>query len=176
MANGMMVLPIQGLSGPKNDKKNKKRQKDSHGDGVQVNLIVDPSMFGRSPAFDGHGDDYTVTEDRSIPGGFNTSITQQPSRRRGIFAGLAMEEEWRHARSWLKRTTFVDGAGLLLWGIEFVLVLLGKRCPSGAFDGWCDAYNIASAAACLLCIAFGVSVFFDIKDLHDSRASPRTKP
>lgn len=40
----------------------------------------------------------------------------------------------------------------------------------------CDAYNLASAAACLLCVSFGVSIFFDIKDLHASKASPRTRP
>jgi hypothetical protein len=43
--------------------------------------------------------------------------------------------------------------------------------------GWCrcNAYNISTACACLLCIAFVVSVFFDVKDLHASRTSPRTR-
>lgn len=39
----------------------------------------------------------------------------------------------------------------------------------------CDAYNLATAASCLLCVAFGFSVFFDIKDLHASNMSPRTR-
>ena len=39
----------------------------------------------------------------------------------------------------------------------------------------CNAYNVSSAAACFLCVAFGVSVFFDVKDLHACKVSPRTK-
>ncbi|KIK00203.1 hypothetical protein K443DRAFT_132773 [Laccaria amethystina LaAM-08-1] len=81
-------------------------------------------------------------------------------RRRGILAGLAMEESWRHARGWAKKLAIVDVAGVVLWGGAFVLILLGRRCPSGAFSGWCNAYNVSSAAACFLCVAFGVSVFF----------------
>lgn len=174
MAGGMMVLPVQGLPGQKNGKKKKKGQK-GDGDGVQVNLIVDPSMFGGA-AHDGPDDDYATTEDGSMPGGYNASHTRRPPRRRGVFAGLALEEDWRHARSWRKKIAFVDAVCLVLWGAEFVLILLGKRCPSGKFSGWCDAYNLASAMACLLCLAFSFSVFFDVKDLHDSRASPRTRP
>jgi hypothetical protein len=39
----------------------------------------------------------------------------------------------------------------------------------------CNAYNVSSACACLLCVVFGVSVFFDVKDLHASKVSPRTR-
>ena len=39
----------------------------------------------------------------------------------------------------------------------------------------CNAYNVSSAAACFLCVAFGISVFFDVKDLHASKVSPRTR-
>jgi hypothetical protein len=39
----------------------------------------------------------------------------------------------------------------------------------------CTGYNVATAAACLLCVAFGVSTFFDIKDLDASRVSPRSR-
>ena len=39
----------------------------------------------------------------------------------------------------------------------------------------CNAYNISSAAACLLCVTFGVSIFFDVQDLHSSKQSPRTR-
>jgi len=41
--------------------------------------------------------------------------------------------------------------------------------------GKCNAYNTSSAAACLLCVAFGVSVFFDVKDLYNSKTNPRTR-
>lgn len=46
--------------------------------------------------------------------------------------------------------------------------------PFESFDR-CDGYNFATALACLTCVLFGFSVFFDIKDLHGSRASPRTR-
>ena len=125
-------------------------------------------------------------------------------RRRGILGGLAMEESWRHPRRWVKKLAVVDMAGVVLWGGAFVFILLGERCPSGSFSGWyvffllfslslslvecvvlmdflplpgyrCNAYNVSSAAACFLCVAFGVSVFYDVKDLHVSKVSPRTK-
>ena len=52
---GMMVLPVQGLPGPGGKgKKGKKGKKDEGG--VQVNLIVDPAMFGRD-AERGRGSD-----------------------------------------------------------------------------------------------------------------------
>jgi hypothetical protein len=39
----------------------------------------------------------------------------------------------------------------------------------------CDGYNLATAFACLAWLLFGLSVFFDIKDLYGSRVSPRTR-
>jgi len=87
-----------------------------------------------------------------------------------------MEEQWRAARTVLKKMMFLDIVCALLWGTEFVLILMGKRCPSGRFEGWCNAYNVASAGAFLLFVTFGISIFFDVKDLHASKASPRTKP
>jgi hypothetical protein len=86
-----------------------------------------------------------------------------------------MEGQWKIARSSLRKLFLFDLAAFIAWGAEFILILNGKRCRSGAFDGWCNAYNVSSAAACLLCIAFGVNVFFDIKDLHTSKLSPRTR-
>ncbi|KAH9857166.1 hypothetical protein C2E23DRAFT_771351 [Lenzites betulinus] len=176
--SGMMVLPVQGLPGGK--QKKGKKGKGGPGEGVQVNLIVDPSMFGRDPER-GRDEDDGEDEDGSeaLPGSYAGSSSAgrpgRPPRRRGIFAGLAMEEQWTRARKVLKWGTTVDVLAMLLWGTEFVVILLGKRCPVGAFEGWCDAYNLATAASCLLCLAFGLSMFFDVKDLHVSRMSPRTR-
>lgn len=39
----------------------------------------------------------------------------------------------------------------------------------------CTAYNVASALACLLAVTYGLSIFFDIKDLHTSKMSPRQR-
>ncbi|GLB34761.1 hypothetical protein LshimejAT787_0203260 [Lyophyllum shimeji] len=176
LANGMMVLPVQGLPGGKKGKKKgaKKGNGPHAGQGdVQVNLIVDPQVFGRREDEESEEDEREWGE--SIPGSYDTARKRRRPRRRGIFAGLAMEEQWKQARGWAKKLAFVDVAGLVLWGATFIFILIGKRCPSGGFEGWCNAYNVSSAAACLLCIAFGVSTFFDVKDLHDSKESPRTR-
>jgi len=173
-----MVMPVQGLPGGNGKKKGGKKGRkggEGHGD-VQVNLIVDPSMFGQREEGDSEEEDDEEEFGGSIPGGFESRRRARRRRaRRSVFAGLAMEEQWRIARSWLKKIAAFDVAGVLIWGAEFVLILMGKRCPSGQFNGWCNAYNVASAAACLLCVFFGLSVFFDVKDLFASKASPRTR-
>ncbi|KIK59620.1 hypothetical protein GYMLUDRAFT_44589 [Collybiopsis luxurians FD-317 M1] len=192
-ANGMMVLPVQGLPGGKKDKKAKggkgKKGKGANmgGGDVQVNLIVDPNMFGgnrEEEEEEEEEDDGTWDwEGSSVPGGWGDGSSngvpkrkrKRAAKRRSVFAGLAMEEQWKKARSFAKKIMAFDIFGVILWGAVFVIILLGKRCPIGGFDGWCNAYNVSSAAACLLCFLFGLSVFFDIKDLHMSKASPRTR-
>lgn len=173
-----MVLPVQGLNG-KNQKHRHGKGKKGKGGGpgdVQVNLIVDPSVFG------GRRDEESEEEEEEyVPGAFDShrppdkKNARRRRRRKGVFEGLAMEEEWKRARSWARKLAVFDVAGVVVWGAVFVVILLGKRCPSGGYDGWCNAYNVSSAAACLLCVAFGFSTFFDIKDLHASKSSPRTR-
>jgi len=162
---GVMVLPVQGLPGSKKkEKKGKKGGKGRGGDneGVQVNLIVDPSVFGGSRR--GNRDDESDEEAESSGG-----------RRRGLFEGLAIEEKWKVARKRSRTHFFFDIVLFFLWGAEFIAILLGKRCPVGEFNGWCDGYNVATALACLLTFAYGFSVYFGIKDLHMSRISPRSR-
>ncbi|KXN80986.1 hypothetical protein AN958_06498 [Leucoagaricus sp. SymC.cos] len=197
LAGGMMVLPVPNTGKKKNNGKKPKKGGGMQGGGgddgdVQVNLIVDPNVFSG-----GHGDDEDSDSEGSdrhsdgMPGGYygagggglrgKSRGRRRRNKRRSVFAGLAMEAEWKRARSWAKKIAFVDVVGLIIWGAVFVLVLIGKRCPSGGFDGWgdsvirCNAYNVSSACACLLCVAFGVSIFFDVKDLHASKVSPRTR-
>jgi hypothetical protein len=145
LPGGMMVLPVGGQQG----KKGKKGKKSDGGrDSVQVNLIVDPGMFGggdrerddreydpRADADDYESDAYT------IPGTYSNSRSsggprKRPRPRRSIFASLAQENAWREARSWLKKLLLIDICGTIVWAGIFVFILLGKRCPSGAFGGW----------------------------------------
>ncbi|EKM55168.1 uncharacterized protein PHACADRAFT_255600 [Phanerochaete carnosa HHB-10118-sp] len=175
---GMMVLPVPGMPGGKQKGKKGKKGK-VPGEGVQVNLIVDPGMFGGRRE-DDYSDEDADTESeytgpRSFGGPSRERRRARRARRRGVFAGLALEAQWKEARKRLKINAAVDAVMVLLWGAEFVFILWGKRCPSGQFDGWCDAYNLATAAACLLCLAFGLSIFFEVKDLYASKASPRTR-
>ena len=134
-----MVLPVQGLPGGK-PKKGRKGKGPPDGS-VQVNLIVDPSMFGHDPER-GRNDEEDDEDDGSsaIPGSYsgasNAGQRRRAPKRRGIFAGLAREEQWKRARRVLKWGVTVDAFGMLLWGMEFVLILLGKRCPVGGYLGW----------------------------------------
>ncbi|CAK5264922.1 unnamed protein product [Mycena citricolor] len=180
-ANGMMVLPVTTQNGKKG-RKPKKGKHGKHGPpaagDVQVNLIVDPNAFGRPDDLDDDSDDEYDDELGSVPGGYDPGAARRKrrkARRRSVFAGLAMEEAWKHARSWAKTITAVDSVGFLVWGAVFVFVMIGKRCPSGGFQGWCNAYNVSTAAACLLWFSFGIAIFFDIQDLSGSKQSPRTR-
>jgi hypothetical protein len=47
-----------------------------------------------------------------------------------------MEEQWLVARGLLRKFMFFDIVCVALWGTEFVLILMGQRCPSGGFEGW----------------------------------------
>ncbi|KZT09638.1 uncharacterized protein LAESUDRAFT_735299 [Laetiporus sulphureus 93-53] len=174
-SGGLMVLPVQHLpGGKKNKRKGKKHKGVPHDDGVQVNLIVDPTMFGggrdRDTEWDDGEDDGT---DFGPPGSY---VQARRPRRRGIFAGLALEAEWKRARKQLKVRMAFDIITGVIWGAVFVIIMMGKRCPVGGYNGWCDGYNVGTAAAFLLFLSFGFSIYYDIKDLHASRTSPRNRP
>ena len=178
---GVMVLPVQGFPGA--CKKGKKGKKDSNESGVHVNLIMDTSRFGQR-------DDTAESNDSNSQ--FDGRSKRTP-RRVGILEGLRKEEQWRIARSQLKRQLTFDVLLLIIWATEFMIILVGKRCPPGKFDGWyvlsyplcvhttdtyytrCDSYNTATALACFLVIAFSFSVYVGVKDLHSSKTSPRTR-
>lgn len=147
---GMMVLPIGGGGGKKNKKpKTGKKQKGKWGtpgaQDVQVNLIVDPAAFQPPEASESESEEDEDAD--AMPGAFGQYDGRQKQewrrkrrrqrRRRGVFEGLAMEEQWRVARAWTKKMAAVNAAGLVCWGAAFVFIMIGKRCPSGGFNGWC---------------------------------------
>ncbi|CAA7271855.1 unnamed protein product [Cyclocybe aegerita] len=183
---GMMVLPVGNAAGGKKNKKPKGKKHKKYGPGagsgdVQVNLIVDPNAFHPPEASESEEEeeDGYDSMDGSMPGGYDSrrkdKARRARRRRRGVFEGLAMEEEWRAARAWAKKVAMVDVAGIVLWGAAFVFIMTGKRCPSGGYEGWCTAYNVSTACACLLAVAFCVTTFFDVQDLSASKQSPRTR-
>lgn len=137
-SGGMMVMPVQGVPGGNPKKKGKKGAKEGGGD-VQVNLIVDPGLFNGE--LDDDGDDETSESEYTVPGSYSgrsnrTRRQRRAAKRRSIFAGLALEAQWRHARKMLKWGMAVDIIMVFVWGAEFVYILIGKRCPSGSFNGW----------------------------------------
>ena len=137
-----MVLPVPSLPGGKQKKKKGKRGKGSGpGEGVQVNLIVDPGMFGGGRRDDDLSEEGEDDESEyTIPGSFGSGRRGRRrggrNRRRGVFEGLALEARWKAARKRLKWYTAVDAVMMCVWGALFVFILLGKRCPSGSFNGW----------------------------------------
>ena len=145
---GMMVLPVQHLPGGRNHKgpkgKKKKQKKGHAGSGdVQVNLIVDPNIFGgsrrgRDEEEEEYGDEENSSWLGTNSGRSRRSDGRRPRgpKRRSVFAGLALEARWKKARRRLKWVMAVDVVCFALWGAEFVIILVGQRCPSGRFEGW----------------------------------------
>jgi hypothetical protein len=142
-----MVLPVHHLPGGNGEKnKNKKGKKDKQkGErDVQVNLIVDPTMFGHgrhssdSESESDGAPEWDGTQWRSSTRSHHHGHgrRRRGPRRRGVFEGLALEENWRTARKELKRLFVLDIIFLLLWSAELVYILIGKRCPANEYDGW----------------------------------------
>jgi len=142
-----MVLPVQHLpggkkhKGAKGKKKGKKGNQGESGD-VQVNLIVDPNIFGGSRRGRDEEEEHDDDERPSWLGtnsGRSRGSDGRRSRgpkRRSVFAGLALEARWKKARRRLKWAMAVDLVCFILWGAQFVMILAGQRCPPGGFDGW----------------------------------------
>ncbi|KAG9226184.1 hypothetical protein CCMSSC00406_0005095 [Pleurotus cornucopiae] len=197
------VNQLPSGKGKKNKQKGKGGKKGKKGYGppqvqdVQVNLIVDPSALAPPDISSSESDSESRDDSYEFPGGYDSQRRRERNRarakrqkRRSIFTGLAMEEHWLAARKYVKRLAVMDGLLVLLWAAEFVFLLSGvgqtastgedgkevkKGCPSGGFEGWCDAYNTSLAAACLLAVCSGVSLFFGVKDLGASKVSPRSR-
>jgi hypothetical protein len=150
LPGGLVVLPVGQIPGQggKKGKKNKKNK--DGGEGVQVNLIVDPGLLGGGGGGEhddhGHGDGGERDSDGyTLPsGGWSSTNSnsgrgqeRRPRPRRSIFEALAQENRWRAARRSLKQMTVVDVCGIVVWGVLFVFILMGKRCPAGQYEGWC---------------------------------------
>ena len=132
--SGLAVLPVQGPSGDDKKKKKGKKGKQEQGN-VQVNLIVDPTMF-RSP-LDQDDEESANLDEHSSSTRIGQSGTSRRPKRRSVFEGLAIEEQWRAARKELKWMLFSDIVFFFLWFVEFIWILIGERCPPGGFNGWC---------------------------------------
>lgn len=174
--NGLSGLTVLPVGGAQQGKKGKKGKKGQQGEGVQVNLIVDPSAFmpgGFGRVEEGWREDDGSTDLTSASRGRKSGAGP---RRRTVFEGLALEQTWMAARKELKWTAAFDSVGLVLWGVVFVWTLLSGTCPPGGFEGYCNAWNVAEAGSCLVTLTFGLSLYFDVVDLHQSRQSPRTRP
>jgi hypothetical protein len=132
------VLPVQGLPGDNNKKKKGKKGKGGQGS-VQVNLIVDPTML-RSPL--GLDDEEGSNLDEHSAS-LSQAGTSRRTKRRTVFEGLALEEQWKEARKELKWLLFTDTIFFFLWIVEFLWILIRKKCPPGGYNGWCVGDKLA---------------------------------
>lgn len=135
---GMMVMPVSG--GGKKKGKEKSRGKYAAQD-VQVNLIVDPSMFGAA------ADEGSEEEDEN-DGGDDVRQQKAPRKRRARrnhVLAMKQEEAWRVARRRLRWNTVVDGAGVVIWGAVFVWVITKGKCISKSVSGGTGWYVFSPA-------------------------------
>jgi len=149
-----MVLPISRHR--PGGKKNKKHNKGD--DSVQVNLIVDPSMF--SPK----------QENNLTPG---IPWSEQQTNQNGVFTSFERERARLSARKGLWWALGLDVLGAMVWATAFILAMIGPKCPAGGYSGWCDAYNGGVACACIGSALFVTSAVLVGRDLMVSRRSER---
>lgn len=153
-----MVLPVQSLPGVNQAKGNNRSKKDKNkksnssggaadmANAVQVNLIMDPTMFGGGPEREEESDESEDEGGASESGPPRSSASARGQkhkhrhrvrpRRLGILEGLAMEAQWREARKQLRWTMMFDIHGAITWAVQFVTILKAQRCPVGGFNGW----------------------------------------
>ncbi|KAG8793611.1 hypothetical protein FRC12_002243 [Ceratobasidium sp. 428] len=157
LSSHAMVLPIsRHRAGPRG--KGKKHRKGD--DSIQVNLIVDPSMF--SPG---------QRESNLTPGVPWTE--QQAANSNGVFTSFERERARLSARKGLWWALGLDVLGAVVWAVAFVLAMIGPKCPVSGYSGWCDAYNGAVACACIGSALFVTSAVLVGRDLMVSRKSER---
>ena len=139
---GMMVLPVTNPMQAKKKKGKKGHKKGGAGEGgsVQVNLIVDPTMFGTkrgNDALPGRYDTDEAEEEEGPLPADGTSRRKQGPPRRSFFQSMVMEEQWKYARRELRILTSFDAIMMVLWLGTFVFVLMGQRCPNEErYNGW----------------------------------------
>ena len=138
---GMMVLPVTNpMQAKKKGKKGHKKGGAGEGGSVQVNLIVDPTMFGTKRGNNALPGRYDTDEDEGEEGSLpadGTSRRRQGTPRRSFFQSMAIEEQWKYARRELRICTAFDVIMMVLWLATFVFVLMGQRCPNDQrYNGW----------------------------------------
>lgn len=181
-AGNGMVIPILGGGGPGGKggpgmfgKKNKKGMMQQ---GTTVNLIVDPALLGKrggdsdTDTDDGDGDDETLPDEE------RRRRRRKAKRRQklGMLSNLRLQARWRVARTSLKWDCAWDVVLCLLWGAAAVLALgVGKKCPSGSAEGWCNLYNGAIAASIVATLLFMVAIYCDVVALRASKSPPKAR-
>ena len=91
----------------------------------------------------------------------------------GMLAKIKQQAHWRLARKSLKWDCGWDVVLCLLWGAAAVMALaVGRKCPAGTAEGWCNLYNGAIACSVIATLLFLVAIWCDIVALRASKAPP----
>ncbi|KAF9449576.1 hypothetical protein P691DRAFT_790763 [Macrolepiota fuliginosa MF-IS2] len=164
-ASVAMVLPAPNSGKKEKDEQGRKPKKGGGGQAggsVQLTLIVDPHVPTRRR--DDMEDDVEASGG-GVPRGFY-GVGSSGSARGTKSRGRRNPRQWKLANAQREKIVVVDAprATLLL-----VLIFIGMKCLSDGFKGY-----VSLARSYPPRVALAAHVFFDVKDLHTSKASPRT--
>ncbi|SJX61189.1 uncharacterized protein SRS1_12411 [Sporisorium reilianum f. sp. reilianum] len=175
-AGNGMVVPIMAAAGGggAGSKPGLFGKKNNMQPGACVNLIVDPSLIGKRAD---DSDSETDSEDDSDKAERRRKKRKHKKRRKlGMLATMKLQARWRVARTSLKWDCGWDVVLCLLWGTAAVMALgVGKKCPSGTAEGWCNLYNGAIACSVVATLLFLVAIYCDVVGLRASKALPQSR-
>lgn len=171
-----LVIPIMAAGGGAaggNGKPSMFGKKSKAQQGPTVNLIVDPKLLGgRADVSDTDTDD---DDDATVSGEECRRKKRKAKKRKqlGMLAKIKQQAHWRLARKSLKWDCGWDVVLCLLWGAAAVMALaVGRKCPAGTAEGWCNLYNGAIACSVIATLLFLVAIWCDIVALRASKAPP----
>ncbi|KAJ9477620.1 hypothetical protein PHBOTO_001181 [Pseudozyma hubeiensis] len=170
--NGMVIpiLPAGNAGG--NGKPGMFGKKSRTQQAPMVNLIVDPKLLG------GRADesDTDTDDDEETASGEDRRRKKRKAKKRkqlGVLANMKQQARWHIARKSLKWDCGWDVVLCLLWGTAAVMALVvGRKCPAGTGEGWCNLYNGAIACSVMATLLFLVAIYCDVVALRVSKAPP----
>ncbi|KAJ1601057.1 hypothetical protein NDA14_006562 [Ustilago hordei] len=178
--NGMVIPVMSGGGGPggKPSKGMFGKKKAMGTQGTTVNLIVDPALLG--------GGKRSSDPDLSSDSDSDESLRGDDRRRRrrkkkraaklGMLGNMKLQARWRVARTSLKWHSAWDCVLCLMWGAASLMALgVGKKCPSGTAEGWCNLYNGAIACAVIATVLWLVAIYCDVVGLRVSKMPPKAR-
>lgn len=179
-ASSGMVIPIMagGGAGGKPPKGMFGKKKNIPTQGTTVNLIVDPSLLsgGKRSSNSYSSSDTDTDSDSTLPGEDRRRRRKKKRSKLGMLGNMKLEARWRVARTSLKWDCAWDIVLCLMWGAAAVMALgVGKKCPSGSAEGWCNLYNGAIACAVVGTVLGLVAIYCDVVGLRASKLPPKAR-
>ncbi|KAJ1032615.1 hypothetical protein NDA16_000638 [Ustilago loliicola] len=182
-ANGMAIPIMSGGGGAGPGGKGPKgmfgKKKGMPMQGTTVNLIVDPSLLGGAGKRSSNSDSESDTDtDETLPGEQRRRRRRKKKRQAklGLLGNMKLQARWRVARTSLKWDCAWDVVLCLMWAAAAVMALgVGKKCPSGTAEGWCNLYNGAIACAVVATVLGLVAIYCDVVGLRASKMPPKAR-